>query len=61
MDWIDMAQVRDRWRALVKAVMNLRVPFNAENFYTSLKTGSLSRRSLLHGVSNILKSSAERG
>jgi hypothetical protein len=26
MDWIDLAEYRDRWRALVYAVMKLRVP-----------------------------------
>jgi len=26
MDWIAVAQDRDRWRALVTAVMNLRIP-----------------------------------
>jgi hypothetical protein len=35
MDWIDMAQDRGRWRALVSAVMNLWVTQNAGNFLTS--------------------------
>jgi len=35
MDWIDLGQNRDRWRGLVRAVMNLRVPQNARNFVTN--------------------------
>jgi len=32
MAWIDLAEDRDRWRALVNAVMRLQVPLNAGNF-----------------------------
>jgi len=34
MDWMEMAQDRDRWRALLKALMSLRVPGNGGNFLT---------------------------
>jgi len=35
MDWIDVSQDKDRWRAVVNAVMNILVPQNAGNFLTS--------------------------
>jgi len=34
MDWIDLPRHRDRRRTLVNAVMNLRVPLNAGDFFT---------------------------
>jgi len=51
-DWIGLAQDRDRWWTLVSAVMNLRVPQNVGNFLTSCILVSFSRRTLHHGVSN---------
>ena len=51
MNLTDLAQNRDKSRALVKAVLSLRVPLYAGNFLTSCETVSLSRRTLLHGVS----------
>jgi hypothetical protein len=34
MDWINLAQDRDRWRDLVNVAMNFQVPENAGNFIT---------------------------
>jgi hypothetical protein len=51
MDWINMAQDRDQWRALVNTVMNLRVSLNPGEFLSSCTTGGFSRRAQLHEVS----------
>jgi hypothetical protein len=44
---IHLAHDKYRWRPLVKAVMNLRVPYKTENFLTSYATIRFSRRTLL--------------
>jgi hypothetical protein len=34
-DWIELVKDRDRWWAVVNAVMNLLVPYNVRNFLTN--------------------------
>jgi hypothetical protein len=47
-DWIDLAQDRGQWMALLNTVINLRVPQNAGNFLSSCTIDSFSRRAELH-------------
>jgi hypothetical protein len=44
MDWIDLVQHRAKSRALVKTVMNLRVPDTAGKFLSGCTIGSFSGR-----------------
>jgi hypothetical protein len=41
-EWIDVAQDRDQWRALVNTVMNLWVPYNVGKLHSSCTTGGFS-------------------
>jgi hypothetical protein len=49
-----MAEGRDRWRAVVNAVMNPRFPQNARKFLSSLGHVSFSETTLPYGVRRIL-------
>jgi hypothetical protein len=50
-DWIGLSQDRDRWKALLNVVMNLRVLYNARKLSSAFTTGGLSSSPQLHRVS----------
>jgi hypothetical protein len=51
LDWIGLVQNSVQWRAVVKAVMNLNVSYNAGKFLSGCTGDGLSKRDKLHEVS----------
>jgi hypothetical protein len=43
-DWIGLAKDRNRWRALVNSVLNLRVPWNAGKLSSGLSSSAQFHR-----------------
>jgi hypothetical protein len=55
MDWFNLVQLREQWKALVNMVMNLQVPQSVKKFLKKFLSsftscGGFSRRAQLHGV-----------
>jgi hypothetical protein len=45
MNWIDLAQDRDHWKAIVNVLMNLRISYNFVKFLSGCKTCGFSKKS----------------
>jgi hypothetical protein len=51
MDWADLDQDRDQWRALVNMVMIIRVSYSVQKYLDNYTIGGFSRTAHLHGAS----------
>jgi hypothetical protein len=51
MDWIDLTQDWDQWRAVMNTVIKFWVAYNFKKFLSFCTTGDFLRRAQLHGHS----------